>query len=688
MSRFNREPSISMALPAAYTSLIGRQSERAALGVLLHNPDCRVLSVVGPGGIGKTRLALAVAMEQANTFKDGVTWVPLAGLMSPSQLIPALAGALGLRVAQRDDAEHQLLSFLESKEMLLVLDNAEHLVSGMAVLTRLLQRTHSVSTLVTSREPLGLYGEWLFQLGGLPYPQNHEMADWTSYVAVQLFADRTRQVLPGWNLEPEDAAIVQICRLVDGMPLALELAAALMQEQSSVQIVAGLETSLDFLTSGLRDMPDRHRSIGAAFEYSWRLLEDAERQVLCCLSVCRNGFTVAAAQAIAETTPAVLECLVRKALLRRADDDRYDFHPLIQNYAGVKLTEAQVLPEVRRRHMDYFGSFAEKAALELTGPHQGVWLDRIEGEHDNVRAALHWALDTGKILYAIRFGKSLWRFWDKRGYLTEGRAWLDAMLSVAGTPVPVEDHIMVLMGAGMLALEQRDVVRSKCLFEEMLELATRHDRDRDVATALTQLGHIAARSDDYRTARQHYEESLRLRQQIGEARQIAITRTSLGRLAIREGNYGEARDFLEQGLRVLEQVGDHDEVAATMMVLADTVLQQGDWHGARTLYQQALAQWYAIVDWKGIPILLRHLAFLAQDYERRPHGLQRATRLLGAADALGTTMGLSLLEEFGSVLSVRLDTLRSALGDKAFAAAWAEGHDMTIDQAVAFAKEM
>jgi predicted ATPase len=360
--------------PAQTTLLIGRETELVELGTSLENPACRLVTIVGPGGIGKTRLALAAATEQALTFTHGAAFVPLAAISSATFLAPAIMTALDVALQGQRDPRDQLLEYLREKELLLLLDNFEQLLapdlreeeSGAVLLTDMLQRAPRVTLLVTSRERLALEGEWVFDLAGLSYPLDDPIDGVEAYESVQLFLQRAGQVRRQFALvEGEARAVARICRLVEGLPLAIKLAAAGLRTRSCAAIADAIERNLSVLATGLRAVPERHRSMWATFEHSWRLLSDEERQVFPRLSVFRGGFEEDAAAQVAQATPQLLAGLIDKSLLRWDGVARYDLHEMVRQYAGEKLEEVGETERLSRQQAAYFLALAEASEPEL-----------------------------------------------------------------------------------------------------------------------------------------------------------------------------------------------------------------------------------------------------------------------------------------------------------------------------------
>ncbi|HSH79683.1 MAG TPA: BTAD domain-containing putative transcriptional regulator, partial [Herpetosiphonaceae bacterium] len=420
-----------IVLPA--TPFVGRTAERAELGRRVADPALRLLTIAGPGGIGKTRLALQVASEWAARFLHGARFVELASVTTADALDAALMSALDPGPRGSNDPRLQLRSFLAGKDLLLVLDNFEQLVDrGADVLVDILRHAPEVKLLVTSRERLQLRDEWLLELAGLDVPVRRA-AEIENYGAVELFVESARKLRPDFALsEADKPAVARICRLVEGTPLAIELAVAWTRVLSPEEIARELEQSLELLTTSLRDLPARHRSLRAVFDHSWRLLTPEEQCALRRLATFRGGFSRDAARQVGTASPALLAALLDKSLLYGrpgpAPVPRYDMHEMVRHYARQKLDQAGELPEIQARHLQFFLELAENTRPRLIGSEQKLALDLLEREHDNFRAALEVALDRRLEEQGVRLAGALWRFWWTRGHLEEGCRWLRQVL--------------------------------------------------------------------------------------------------------------------------------------------------------------------------------------------------------------------------------------------------------------------
>jgi predicted ATPase/transcriptional regulator with XRE-family HTH domain len=413
-------------LPVNPTPLIGRQRELADLGQLLADPACQLLTLTGPGGIGKTRLAIRAARQGADSFADGIAFVPLAPLTSASYIIPAVAEALDFSFSGPADVQTQLMHFLRDKQLLLVLDSAEHLLAeGMAeLLAELRTQAPAVTLLVTSREVLDLRAEWVFEVHGLPVSERRPNGAEGKDDGVELFLQRARRAHVQFTRGTEDdAAIARICQLVDGMPLALELAASWVRTLSCAEIAAELEHGLDFLATSARDRPARHRSMVAVCDYSWRLLPDEERRVMRRLSVFRGGFRREAAEQVATATLAPLSALVSKSWLRHTDGERYEIHELLLQYAAARLAEdPDERAEACRKHTRYYLAWLGSQELSLKGADQMAAAARVTADFKNVRAAWEWAAANRSVVDLLAGSRSLFWFMEMRSRLQEATA--------------------------------------------------------------------------------------------------------------------------------------------------------------------------------------------------------------------------------------------------------------------------
>jgi len=731
-------------LPAQLTPFVGREHELVQIGDLLADPQCRLATVLGPGGIGKTRLALQVALEQIEAFPDGVFWVPLAQLREPELLATAVADAIGLALHGAEEPSTQLLHYLQDKELLLLLDNFEHLLAAAAWLSQLLRAAPGVTLLVTSRERLDLQGEWLVNLGGLDLPGDGAAIERSG--CGQLWLQSARRAQTGYMLADEERpCVARICRLVEGMPLAIELAAAWTRVLACGEIAAEIEHGLALLTTASRDVPERHRSVRAVLDHSWQRLAGDEQRALRQLSVFRGGLERDAAAQVAGASLAQLAALVDKSLLRSnahmARQRRYDLHELVRQYALEQLKAAGETEQTRGRHLHYFLTLAEQAAPHFTGAEEGRWVARLEAEHGNLRAALEWALESQAVDLAARMCAALWRFWHTRGYLAEGRRWIARVLKAAdnggagraavgqaadlsadcspGFDTAWRAHL--LKGAGVLAWAQSDYVEARTAFDaalalyreladtdgvaavsgnlgvlamyqgdyeratELLQtsLALRRERGDTwgTATCLHNLGAMAGKRDDVALARAYYEQALALYREVGHQRGIAVLLGNLADVAELQGQIDRARRCATESLDIRRKLGDTAGTAAALTRLASLALRRNDVAQARAYYVESLTLSRSLGDQEYCAICLEGLAAVATAQQR----WERAARLWGAAEALRAAISVPLPPNTRTEYEPLLSALQTRLDEQAFAQAWAEGESTPVEQAIVYA---
>ena len=586
-------------LPTQTTAFIGREQELADIQRLLNGPECRLLALVGPGGIGKTRLALAAAAQALDSYANGVFFVSLAPLNEVAYIVAAIAEALHFTFYGTTDSKEQLLAYLSKRHLLLVLDNFEHLLEGAGLLAEILGHAADVTLLVTSRERLKLREEWSYDLQGLAFPANPNQTNinqnssqssdlhaetlraetLTTYSAVQLFLQRARQAEASFVPSPEDIGdIVRICQLVEGMPLGLELAAPWIRSLSCHDIGVEIERSLDFLTATLRNIPERHRSLRAVFGQTWQRLSPAEQAVLRQLSVFRGGCTREAAEEVTQATLGVLSSLVDKALVRRMNTGRYELHELVRQNAAEQLVGGGEIEAIRRQHAEYYLALSEAVEPALLGAHREVSLARLEVEHDNVRAALAWTqVDVGRREAGLRLVAALAWFWVFGNHVNEARGWYAAALqrnSAAGgrageSPRPSATAALAKAhwGAGMMALVESDYPVALTHLEESVNIA-RQILDRPLlAIALRELGYLRLYQGDLAAAHRDCEESVALGREVSGQWDLALALHNLGHVADRLGDHIQARALFEECRSLFQVVQDPWGVANSLLGL-------------------------------------------------------------------------------------------------------------------------
>lgn len=666
--------------PLQSSPLVGRVRELTLIADYLTTAECRLLTLAGPGGVGKTRLALEAAHRQTSGFLEGVYFVPLAAATTVDAFLAAVASSLSFQFEGAKKPAEQLLAFLRGKEVLLVLDNFEQLVeAGTDFLIWLLEET-SVKLLITSRERLKLRSEWILALEGLPYPASAlEASD--DYDAVRLFLQTALRVSGGLRANTRDkAAVARLCRLLEGLPLALELAAAWVWQRPVEDIATAIEGGIELLTTDARDVPERQRSIRAVFEHSWHLLTQEERWTLSRLAVFAGGFTAQAASQVVGTTMPVLSSLVDKFLLQCSANDHYEQHSLLHQYAREKLAEhPKETAAIEARHAGYFLAFAEEAEQKLAGEQQRAGLESLETEHDNLRAALDWSLRS-ELATGLRIAGALWQFWRMRGYLAEGRRWYEALLAHPAA-LPSQERAKALAGAGTLAFYQGDYESSHSYHSEALAIRSQLGLKEAAARSRYNLGSLAAIKGDDLTAKAYFEEGIATFREMGNHWAVAYSLTNLGNITAKLGQADEAVAMFEESLQLGHQLGDQQIIVQALYHLGSAKLLQGEERTAEHLLKESLTLSHSLAFEHGIANALEGLAQLAAHLNDAP----RAARLWGAAEALRDTLGTPLTPDQEPEYEQEIATVRTWLGEADFEVIWREGREMPLEAVVSFA---
>ncbi len=763
-------------LPLQLTSLVGREQEVATAMALLHRPEVRLLSMVGTAGVGKTRLALQVATDLLERFADGVFFVALAPVRDAELVLSTVAQTLGLKVIGDQPILDVLKTFLRDKYCLLILDNFEQVVSAAPLLSNLLEASQNVKLLVTSREVLRLRAEYQFSVPPLALPGRKHFADEQALAhvaAVELFLQRAQAIRSDFHMTREnEAAIAEVCIRLDGLPLAIELAAARINVFPPQALLARLDRRLQVLIGGARDLPERQRTLRSTIEWSYELLPVREQRLFRRLAVFVGGCTPESVEevttAVGDTDVNVLEemiSLVDKSLLqqtgRDGEEPRFAMLETIREYALERLEASDEAEAVRRQHATFFLLLAEEAEPELVGPQQAVWLERLEREYGNLRATLQWSLERGEVgpsrEMALRLAGALQRFWEVRGHWSEGRNFLERVLA-GSEGFAASAQVKALKAIARLAYLQSDIDRAEVLYEECLARCRELGDTAGIALSIRLLGGIASRRGNFVAASARTEESLALFREVGDKEGIAwslfnlaerarwqgeYTRAisleeeslaffremghkvgiavSLSRLAevhflsqgdpakvhmlleedlvlcremghkegnaralnllgevfLHQGDAVKARSLLEESMMLSKELGERD-ITWLLIVLGKVTENLGDYPAARVYYEESLAIGGVDVDNLNTPFSLEGLAGVVA-IQGDPAW---AAQLWGASQALREARGTPIPPVYRADYKRAVAATRLRLGEKAFAATWAEGRTMTAEQAL------
>ena len=723
-------------IPVQRTRFVGREKEVAAAKELLLRQDVRLVTVTGPGGIGKTRLAVEVASGLVDRFPGGIHFVPLSPLSDPGFIASVIVQTLGIREAGGQSPLEILKKNLQDSlraPMLLLLDNFEHLIQAAPTVAELLAMAPNLKILVTSRAALHVYGEHEFPVPALAVPDSRSMPPvelLSRYPAVALFVQRAVAAKPDFELNRQNApAVTEICARLDGLPLAIELAAARIKVLSPSSMQTRLASRLQLLTGGARDLPRRQQTLRAAIDWSYDLLSAAEQKLFRRLSVFGGGCSLEGVEAVCDTKRDLdldlldgMASMVDKSLLQQVEqangESRFVMLETIREYAREKLEASSEETLTKRAHAAYCLVLAEEEAADQSGTEGAERLERFALEHDNFRAGLEWLIETGDAEWGLRLGAALFRFWETREYLAEGRDRLGKLLKVAGAAAPTKARARVLFAAGVLAGEQGDYASADVLIRENLDIARQLRDKQGVAISLNALAVHARDQGDVAVANSLFEESLVLWRELGDQKAVARSLSNLANVVKLQGDYPRARSLYAECLSIFRGLGDRTGVAWSLNYQGDVARDQGDSAAARTLYEQGLAIFRELGDRWGIAGTLADLGSLAREQRNCPraHSLyreslkifqelehkrgiarllecfactaaaeleaERSLRLAGAAAALRQSIGAPLTPAELAKLESTLDPARQVLTNTAGTTAWLEGWAMPVDKAI------
>jgi predicted ATPase/class 3 adenylate cyclase len=627
-------------LPLQLTAFVGRQKEIAHACDILSESETRLLTLTGPGGVGKTRLSLQVAEEFLDEYSDGVFFVELQHVSTADLVMTKVASTLGLLETAKRPVGEILQDYLRERQMLLVLDNFEHVVAAAPRLAALLAACPRLKILVSSRVVLHIAGERQLAVPPLELPDPNVSLSMTNVIscdAIQLFVERARRVKPTFEMSAIDAAAVaQICRRVDGLPLAIELAAARVKIFSTSALLARMSKPLEMLSGGPCDLPTRQKTMRQAIAWSYDLLDDEEKSLLRRLAVFVGGAPLGGVEAVigeaddqkGADTLGGLASLLDKSLLRRdetneEDEPRFTMLETIREFALERLIESGEAPTFYRRHADYYRILAQRAERGLTGRQQATWLRRLQKEVDNIWGALTWLIERRAADDGLSLAAPLSRFWRAHGFITEARSRLATLLSMPDISNE-KARAKALHAAGWLAREQADYVEARSLDEQSLELYRKLKEPYGIGWALIDLAFVARYEADYPRARKFLDESLPLVREVQDLEGTAVALASLGLIARDEGDAATAEAYLQDSLAVWQELGDPIGTGWTLTSLGIVARADGRRDAARTRLERALALWREIGDRQNAANVLGTLATL----ERDNHNCERAAALL------------------------------------------------------------
>lgn len=701
-------------LPSPITRFWGREAELEQIAELLNMPGVRLLTLVGPGGVGKTRLALEAGRQVIPNYPDGVWFVSLAAFSDPDQVAPAVATAFGVREENERPLLQQLAEQLQGKCLLLILDGCEHLVVAVRrVAERLLQSAAEVQLLVTSRKVLGTAGETVWPVQPLQVPgptvlealaeqleaglpsAGQSIRELLHCESVAVFADRAASVQPTFTVTPENAlAVGRICQRLDGLPLALELAAALIKALTPQQIADHLRDALDLLKQGSPAELPRQQSLQATLDWSHGLLSREQQILLRRCSVFAGSFTLPAAEAVCTGAGLeqrqVLDCLiglVNQSLVNvqpRGEVARYYLHEVTRQYAHLHLQEAGEEPQVRNRHLAFYCRLAEELEGTLSGILSRAAADVLRVEYDNLQAALAWSLHLhGDAPSGLRLAAALPNFWEVQGRFSLERGWLELLLMRAGTTGDPALRAKALRAAGRLAYYQCALEAAQDYFLQSAALDREQENWPRLADTLGRLGLVYSTQQEFAAAESVYRESLVLYQALGEQSGAARILSELAYVALRQGDLGRGRRLLEESLVLFQEPEDLYLISRARLMLGRAACLEGDYPRARSLFTQALTALREIGNSWGMFYLLEAFGCLAL----LEGELERAVRLWGAVERLGEVIGTSLPPAEQAEHERSVMAARQQLEPSAFAAAWEAGRRMTLDDAITCALE-
>jgi predicted ATPase/DNA-binding SARP family transcriptional activator len=668
-------PASARRLPTPATPLLGRERELATLAELVRSDTTRLVTLTGIGGIGKTRLALELVRRLAPEFRQGAAVAPLAAMRDPALVARGILEALEVPEVG-GDAEELLTKSLASSELLLLVDNFEQVLSAAPTIAHLLDAAPALKIVVTSRAPLHIAAEREYPVPPLADDE-----------AAELFVSRAQAANPNFELsEPNAAAVIELCARLDGLPLAIELAAARTKLLPPATLLSRLGNRLELLTGGRRDAPQHQQTLRMTLDWSYDLLEADAQRLFAQLGVFAGGCTLASAEAVCdEPVLEPLGALVDESLVRQREtvtgEPRFSLLEIVREYALERLAGSGEADELRRRHLAYFVALAEEADPELSrGSDQIAWFARLEDEHDNLRAALGFALETGDSASALRLAVGIRRFWQIHGHLAEGREALESALAAAPDE-PSELRADALNMIGILAAEQGEFDTSRASFEAALAEARAAGSARVISSGLVNLGNIAFYSGDHDAARGLYQESIQHFEALGDLRGQALAKENIGLMALTADDIPEAVAWLKEALELAREGGDDREIAAAARSLAAATIELGEPARVSELLDESLALARELGETHGVAICLETFAGLAAT----AGDAERAATLFGASDALRSSIGAARQPDNQILYDRWLARTLARLDTKSYSKHYEDGRMLAVDDACGFA---
>ncbi|HVU10097.1 MAG TPA: tetratricopeptide repeat protein [Phototrophicaceae bacterium] len=694
-------------LPSPATTFIERRADLDGITQRLEDPNCRLLTLTGTGGIGKTRLAIETARHELTNFRQGVYFVPLASVDSPDFLVQTLATTLNISFQNTKEPEQELFNYLRDRELLLVLDNFEHLLDAGEFVSRILTHSSDLKILTTSRERLNLQEECLYPVGSMALEGSSSLSS-----AAQLFVQSAQRVQPGFAPADHLPAIYRICELVDGLPLAIELAAAQVAVMTCEQVAEQIEIDYDVLTTSLRNVPERHRSLRKLIEQSIRSLDNSEADTLYKLAVFRDRFDFKAARSIAGANLPLLTHLVEKSFLRADTSGRYTMHELLRRYAYDELSAHGDLMAAQRAHCHYYTEFADNAGNASD-------YEAVAAEYNHICNALSWASETRSAADLIPLANAVTQYWRNYGYYSTAREWLSQALALSSGAIPAEQRARLLTLSGYLAFYQSDFDEARTDLDQGIVLWRQVDDHRGLASALNylgylnmntgrfaearacfaevaaiaeadkneqaqmwalgNLGHVMNETGDFENAKVYMTQSLAIARRNNEIENVAVLLCNLGNAYLGQGDYPGAQRCYEESLELAQQVGTRSIILNDLINLGEVLHNLGDPAAALTHYQEGLRALAEMGDKFALTATVESAAFALIDLGQA----ESAVRLLGACAASREALDAPILPREQGRMDKFIVRAHSQISDDEFAGCWNAGRALTLDQALA-----